>query len=88
MAIQLGELYVHAKLCCGDVQASEIYYHEATYYMQFRNRYRSPQQQAKNSSTERETILLECYAWKQISNMIQDSSELIDVSNLEIKIVN
>ena len=49
-------------------------------------RYRSVQQQEKNASTEREIILLECYAWKQISNIIYDSLELfIDVSNLEIK---
>ena len=86
MAIQLGEVDVHTKLCCGDVRASEMYYHKATCYMQFRNRYKSLQQQEKNASTERETILLECYTWKQISNMIYDSSELfIDVSNLEIK---
>ena len=43
-------------------------------------------QQEKNASTERERIPLECYAWKQISNMICDSSEpFIDVSNFEIK---
>ena len=84
--MQLGELDVHVKLHCGDVRASEIYYHKATCYMQFRNRYTSLQQQEKNASTERQTILLKCYAWKQISNMIYNSSEhFIDVSNLEIK---
>ena len=29
MAVQLRELDVHAKLCYGDVRASEIYYHKA-----------------------------------------------------------
>ena len=27
--MQPGELKVHAKLCCGDVRASKIYYHKA-----------------------------------------------------------
>ena len=54
--------------------------------MQFRNRCRSLQQQDRNTSTERIKIPLECYAWKQICNMICDSSELfINISNLEIK---
>ena len=53
MAVQLSELDVHAKLCYGDVRASEIYYHKTTCHMQFRNRYRSLQQQEKNTSTER-----------------------------------
>ena len=77
MAVELAELDAHAKLCCGDVQASEIYYHKATCYMQFKNRCRSLQQQERNASTERKTILLECYAWKQISSIIYDSSELL-----------
>ena len=47
MTTQLGELDVHVKLHCGDVRASEIYYHKATCYMQFRNRYTSLQQQEK-----------------------------------------
>ena len=86
MAVQLSELDVHAKLCYGDVRASEIYYHKTTCHMQFRNRYRSLQQQEKNASTERKTILLECYAWKQIPNMIYDSAELFThVSNVEVK---
>ena len=80
--MQLGELYVHAKLCCRDARATEIYYHKATCFMKLRNRYRSLLQQKKNTSTERKTILLACYAWKQISNMIYYSSELfINVSN-------
>ena len=62
MAMELGELDIHAKLCCGDVRASKIYYHKETCYMQFRDRYRSLQQQEKNAPTEHETILLECYA--------------------------
>ena len=42
--------------------------------------------QENNASTERETILLEFYAWKHISNMIYDSSELsLDISNLATK---
>ena len=54
--------------------------------MQFRNRCRSLQQQDRNTLTERIKIPLECYAWKQICNMICDSSELfINISNLEIK---
>ena len=73
-------------LCYRDVQASEMYYHKVTCFMQFGNGYISLMQQEKNASTKRETIPLECYAWKQISNMICDSSELfIDVSNFEIK---
>ena len=43
-------------------------------------------QQKKNASMEYKTILPEFYAWKQISSMIYDFSELfIDLSNLEIK---
>ena len=54
--------------------------------MQFRSRCRSLQQQDKNTSTERIKIPLECYAWKQIYNMICDSSELfINIGNIEIK---
>ena len=42
--------------------------------------------QENNASTERETILLEFYAWKHMSNMIYDSSELsLDISNLGTK---
>ena len=33
IAMQLGELDVHAKLCCGDVRACEIYYHKVTCYV-------------------------------------------------------
>ena len=48
--------------------------------------HRSPEQQEKNAFMQRKTILLECYPWKQISNMIYDSSErFIDISNLKIK---
>ena len=45
--IQLGELYVHAKLCCWDVRTTEIYYHKATCFMKLKNRYRSLLQQKK-----------------------------------------
>ena len=30
MAMNLGELNVHARLYCGDVRASKIYYHKTT----------------------------------------------------------
>ena len=53
--------------------------------MQFRDRYRPLLQQENNASAQLKTILLECYARKEISNMIYDSSEhFIDVSNLKI----
>ena len=45
VAMQLVELDVHVKLCCRDVRASEIYYHKAICYTQFRKRYRFLQQQ-------------------------------------------
>ena len=45
VAMQLVELDVHAKLCCGDVRVSETYYHKATCYTQFRKRCRFLQQQ-------------------------------------------
>ena len=83
MAMQLGELDVQP--VCGDVWASDMYYHKVTCYMQFRDRYRPLLQQENNASTQHETILLECYARKEISNMIYDSSEhFIDVSNFKI----
>ena len=47
--IQLGELYVHAKLCCWDVRTTEIYYHKATCFMKLKNRYRIHQRNAKQS---------------------------------------
>ena len=62
MAMQLGELNNHAKLCYRDVRSSEIYYHKVTCFMQFGNRYKSLLQKEKNASTERETILLDRYA--------------------------
>ena len=43
MAIQLGELYGQIKLSCGHIWDSEVYYHKAICYMQFRSRYRSLQ---------------------------------------------
>ena len=45
VARQLVELDIHVKLYCRDVRASEIYYHKATCYTQFRKRHRSLQQQ-------------------------------------------
>ena len=62
LALQLGELDVHAKLSVGDVRSSEIFYHKL-HYTQFRNRHRaSLAKLEKNNSVS----LLQCYAMKQL----------------------
>ena len=63
MALQLGELDVHAKLSVADVRFSKIFYHKL-HYTQFRNRHRaSLAKLEKNNSVS----LLQCYAMKQLS---------------------
>ena len=82
MAMQLGGLHVSAKLCCGNVQASEKYYYITTCYMKFRNRCRSLKQQEKNASKERETILLDVMhgGWYPIWYMTSQSFLLLSVT--------
>ena len=87
MALQLGELDIHAKLCVGDVRAREIYYHKS-HLVQFRNRFRNSHVQNEDSGTKRTNLLLECYAWKQVSNYIHESSDTyIAASELEKKYI-
>ena len=91
MALELGELDIHARLCIGDVRSNEIYYHNnSTCYINFRNRHRdSVSRQKENLNSKRETILLECYAWSQLSNYVHESTEpFLDVIDLENKYID
>ena len=70
MALQLFQLDIHAKLCTGNVCAIEIYYHKSQ-FIQFCNRYRSLHRIRKiRVRDDQINLLLQCYAWKQISNHI------------------
>ena len=62
MALHLGELDIHAKLCVGDVSANEIYH--KLHYTQFRNRYQASL--SKEKAEQCDDSLKRCYAMKQL----------------------
>ena len=85
MALEIGDLDVHYKLCAGDVRSNEIYYHR-NHLVEFRDRYRSSQKKKVDGEHVRQSVLLETYAWRQISNYIHESTEqFIAVNILEKK---
>ena len=81
MALAIGDLDVHAKLCVGDIRSNEVYYHKI-HLVQFRNRYRASQTKKGDGEDKRQKVLLETYAWKQISNYIHESTEQFIAANV------
>ena len=69
MALAIGDLDVHAKLCVGDVPSNEIFYHKNP-LSQFHNRYRAPHDRKDDGTDQRKNVLLQTYAWRQILNNI------------------
>ena len=69
MALAIGDLDVHAKLCVGDVPSNEIFYHKNP-LSQFHNRYRAPHDKKDDGTDQRKKVLLQTYAWRQILNNV------------------
>ena len=57
MALAIGDLDVHAKLCVGDVRSNEIFYHK-NHLSQFHNRYRVSQAKKDDGTDQRKKFLL------------------------------
>ena len=86
MALHLGDIDLHAKLCVGDVRANEIFYHKL-HYTHFRNRFRDSLAKAKTEQSD--DSLMRCYAMKQlIKYMGEIDDTLIDATELENKYNN
>ena len=81
MALAIGDLDVHAKLCVGDVPSNEIFYHKNP-LSQFHNRYRASQAKNNDGIDQRKKVLLQTYAWRQISNYVHDSDEQFITANV------
>ena len=56
MALAIGNLDVHAKLCVGDVRSNEIFYHK-NHLSQFHNRYRASQAKKDGDTDQRKKVL-------------------------------
>ena len=56
MALAIGDLDVHAKLCVGDVRSYEIFFHK-NHLSQFHNRYRASQAKKDDGKKVEKVIL-------------------------------
>ena len=81
MALAIGDLDVHAKLCVGDVHSNEIFYHK-NHLSQFHNRYRASQAKKDDGTDERKKVPPQTYAWRKISNYIHESDEQFIAANV------
>ena len=81
MALAIGDLDVQAKLCVGDVRSNKIFYHK-NHLSEFHNRYRASQAKKDDGTCQRKKVLLQTYAWKQISNYIHQSDEQFIAANV------
>ena len=75
MALAIGDLDVHAKLYVGDARSNEIFYHK-NHLSQFHNRYRASQAKKDDGTGQRKKVLLQTYAWRQISNYIYNVHQM------------
>ena len=55
MALAIGDLDIHAKLCVGDVHSNEIFYHK-NHPSQFYNRYRALQAKNDDGTDHRKKV--------------------------------
>ena len=58
MALAIGNLDVHAKLCVGDVHSNEIFYHQ-NHLSQFHNRYQASQANRDDGTDQHNKVLLQ-----------------------------
>ena len=85
MALAIGDLDAHAKLCVGNVFSNKIFYHK-NHLSQFCNRYQASQAKKDDGTDQRKEVLLQAYARRQISNYIhQSDGEFIAANVLEKK---
>ena len=81
MALTIDHLDVHAKLCVGDVHSNEIFYHK-NHLLQLYNRSRASQAKKDDGTDQRERVLLQTYARRQISNYIHQSDKKFIAANV------
>ena len=81
MALTIDDLDVHAKLCVSDVHSNEIFYNK-NHLSQLYNRYRASKAKKDDGTGQRERVLLQIYARRQVSNYIHQSDEKFIAANV------